>query len=310
MQGIATTVIGPILGIVGSVIQLVTAAIDGIKLAIRVITSIIKMVKNNQLAKKLEDENYERTEKKMPWTVMDLAKSPQLLKRSKSGKAGVVQLRDILEQYKEKPDEEKTEATEKDFKTVQTYLVDRNLVDILKKRLKRAYAGIANWIFDGLGILNSVAGAITVVVLEIVSLAAAPTGVGFAAAQAAKLISGIVFGAIGVIIKLVKGVYNLSRTGGRGIKQAGREIGAKLGMKGLKTKSWKHEKRVSDTIAMMHMVANLADYNPSDKKSRAVYERVQLRLNATGVNLQELHNEKGKPLKQAELLYKAMAKRG
>jgi hypothetical protein len=101
----------------------------------------------------------------------------------------------------------------------------------------------------------------------------------------------------------------LSRAGGRGIQQFGRDVGAKLGIKGLKTTSWKHEQRVSDTMAIMQMVADLTDYDPKDKESRGVYERVQLRLKATGVDLQELYNQKDKPLKQAEAIYKALAKR-
>jgi len=309
IKNLAKTLIGPIFGIVGAVLQLVTAAIDGIKLAINVITSIIKMVKDNETAKKIEDKDYQSEEKKLPHTIMNLPKSPQILKSSKSGKPSVVHLTDILNQYKEKPPEQKTEAANKNYEKAQNYLVDRNLVDILKKRLSRAYSHIAEWIFDGLSILNSVAGALTTIILEIVSIAAAPTGVGFAIAQAAKSVSGIVFGAIGVILQVIKGVYSFSRWSGRGIKQLGREVGAKLGIKGLKTKSWKHEKRVNDTIAIMNMVADLADYDPADKESKGIYERVQLRLKAIGVDFRELYTNKDKPLKQAELIYQAMAKR-
>jgi len=56
-------------------------------------------------------------------------------------------------------------------------------------------------------------------------------------------------------------------------------------------------------------VADLNKYNPAYPKSREKYERVQLRLEASGVNLKELFSMNGKPLDQAKELYKALAKR-
>ncbi len=305
MQGVGKTLIGPIFGIVGSVIQIVTAAIDGVKLAKNIITSFIENSENNKLIKKIEDEKYKSTEQELP---LGLLQSPQKLKRSKSGKPDVVHLREMLKQYESKPKDKKTPATEKDYKTAQTYLVDRDLVDILKKRLMRAKTKIGDWIFDGLSILTSVTGALATILFEVLSIATSPTGAGLAVFQAAKIISGAVFGAIGVILSLVKGAYTIGRPVVRWMKQASREVGAWFGKKGLKTKSWKHEARVKDTLAVMDIIANLKDYKPN-KKSRKVYERVQLRLTATGVDLEELYQKKGKPEEQAKLIYQALAKR-
>ncbi len=105
-----------------------------------------------------------------------------------------------------------------------------------------------------------------------------------------------------------KTIYSMLRVRAHKIKQFGREKGWK-GFNKEKTLAAKNEKRKRDTIAIVQMVAGLKGYNPPDEESNGVYERVKLRLEATGVDLQELFGKNGDPVEQAKMLMKAMAKR-
>ena len=295
-------VAGPIMGLVGSVINLVVAGCGAIKNSISLIGWIKGLRKNNETIKKLEDKEHIRTERNMGDKLRRLmGRSSMALKLTKQGKPDPGQMEKAMSKYEKKKGRARSKRTEQDYSDVKQYRLDRDIIDNLGKRITRSLSRIPEFVLDGLADAISILGAIVSVVADIGFIATAGTGIGAAIFATTKVVSSIVTGVLSGLLRLGKVVYSVGRSVVRAIKK--RLPGGK------KREAAKHEKRKWDTIALMQMVSGLPELDPSDDEAKATYERTELRLGAAGVDLKKLYGKNDKPAEQAKMIYKAMAKR-
>jgi hypothetical protein len=301
--------VSAILGIIGSVIDVVSSVCEFIKNVVETVSFGIEMKGQKESLEKIEKaDDYKRIERNMGDKLRNLSQDPHMpLKLTEENQPDVVQIGDVLQKYEKTPKKDKDYDSEKDYQDVKAYLVDRSLKDVQSKRINRGYSRIPEFVMSLIASGISILGGLVSVGSDIAGLISSPSGIGLAIATATKAITSIVTTVFSGALKLGKSVYSLARTGVRKIKQHG----TNKGWWGDKSKSTgaKDAKRLQQTKLLMEMVADLNKYNPAYPKSREKYERVQLRLEAAGVDLKELFSMNGKPLDQAKEIYKALAKR-
>ncbi len=297
--------VSTLLGIFGAIIDIVGGACDAIKNTIDLIAMGAEMKENKDKRQELEkDPDYKHTEANMLNKLNRISKTPvHSLKLTKDKKPDTGQIDEALREYEKRPAKDKTESTEKDYQDVKGYLVDRNLEEVLDKRVNRGWSRVPEFGMSITASIVSIASGLTSVISDIVAIATAPTGIGVAIKAITSIASGIVSG----LLKTGKVIYNFGRTNLRNIKQKGRDKGW-WGSKN-KTSKAKDESRRRQTMIIMGMIYDLKGYDLSKKGTREEYKRVKLRIDATGVDLKTLFSKNGKPLEQAQEIYKAMGKR-
>jgi len=289
--------VSSILGIVGSVIDIVSGSLDLIKSVYDMVKLIIKTKKEKQLEKELKNADYDFTETHLDIKLrrMEFAAQPSgqsagsiNIEKDKRGVPTIKQEQLTLTKYKGQTGGNKSTTTDQDAKDVESHLTDRVLVDTVRKRIKRAYSQIPEIIVDG-----------------IAAVVSAPTGIGTAAALATKTIASTVSSVLSGGLKVGKSIFKMARVGIRKVKQFARDKGW-AGTNQEKTSQKKLDARKKETIRLMTMVASLADYDPADDASKAVFTRAQLRLRASGVDMMELFEKNGEPAEQAKMILESL----
>jgi hypothetical protein len=307
-------VVSSILGIVGSVIDLVSGSLDLIKSIYDMVKLIIKTKKEKQLEEQLKDADYDFIETHLDIKLrrMEYAAQPSgqstgsiNIQKDKKGVPTANQEQLTLTKYKGQSGGRKSATTNEDAKDVESHLTDRVLVETVRKRIKRAYSQIPEIIVDGVAAGISIVGGLVSIGADIAAVASAPTGVGTAAALATKTIASTVSSVLSGGLKVGKSIFKMARVGLRKVKQFARD-NKWAGTNQEKTSGKKKEARKKETIRLMTIVASLADYDPADDASKAVFTRTQLRLRASGVDMMELFEKNGEPAEQAKMILESL----
>ena len=151
-------------------------------------------------------------------------------------------------------------------------------------------------------------------VFSIVGAATSPTGFGPAAGALASTVSNLAGGIGKGVLKgggsLIAGWHKLNLW----LRQQFREWASKSKpdswMRGIwnvnKTRKAKHEQRAKSAVKVMKRVAALPAYSD---KTHSSYDEVKLLVKATGVDMQALFRENGKPQEQIRMLMEAIRSR-
>ncbi len=295
---------------VGAIISFIDGLWNTLKAIVSIAKTAIKMRAADQKRKQLEQGMLHQDK-------------PRLLQKLRGsglynrifGKISYWKLADFVRKLTGR-EEPKDEAGKKDFQELKEWALDLHLVEISTKRQKKGLHGIIGNVADLVAAVISMGGAIAEFISDVVGVATA--GIGNAAAKAIKIATTVT----SLTIKIGKAIVSAGHTIFLGVRQFGRNLAAKgkLGSWGKKlfntdkTSDDKRRRRVTDAITLMKELSTtgLPDPKMKPKQQQALkpeWEKVERRLDMTGVDTEDLAKKDGEPEEQAALIAKAMAGR-
>lgn len=186
------------------------------------------------------------------------------------------------------------------LENLKTYLIDKELASVNKKRINRQIIPLITDAGDILADLMTIAGKTTSLITTAVGSAAAGTGaaVGAGVSLGTTIASGGIQGAGAA----AKGTSWLVRN----VKQQARNNGVS-GTSSDKSSKNKKKNRIFIVEQMLKQAQNLPKYDPNNPEITAQYSRMEMRFEATGVDVEQM----GKSSVETHIktMYKAIKER-
>ncbi len=213
------------------------------------------------------------------------------------------------------PDKLKSDKARKDLQELKEWALDLQLIEIGNKRQKKGIYTVLGKGADIVSGILSIIGGIGGFIAEVIGPATA--GIGFAVGKAISFAGGI----LSTAVKIGQVIAGAVHGAGLKIRQWGRDIAAKTGVgtsifNVKKSTTEKKKRRVQDAITLFKSTTSIpipAPKRHSVEEMKALktrWEGANMRMKMTGVDMDKLKELDGKPNEQIATVAEAMAERG